>query len=134
VHTLDEKCIELAYLLSTDEKAKLGGVGLPGRKETVAISEHVGDVGSLYPYVTEEVPLGTNGDCDFVTGVECANVIHTLRLYGKVRMALVVLSEERHLGITRDIGILGTLGDKINQCSRHLLINDIKNWRRRCSK
>ena len=134
MYTLNEKRVELAHLLTTYEKTKLCSVGLSGRKETVVVSEHVGDVGSFDPYIAEEITLGTNRNHDLVASTECTDVVHALRFDGKVRMTLIVLAEERDLRVTRDVGILGTLGDKINQRSRHLLINDIKNWARRCSK
>jgi len=94
VHTLDEERVQLAHLLTTDHEGKLGGIGLSRRVETVSVGEHVGNVGCLDPHVAEEVTLGANGNRDFVTSPEGADVVHALGLYGEVRVSFVVLTEE----------------------------------------
>ena len=41
MNTLNEKGVELTHLLTTDAQAKLSGISLPRREETVRVLENV---------------------------------------------------------------------------------------------
>jgi len=117
VNTLNIKCVELAHFLTAYMERELGRVSLTGREQTVSVRENVGDVFRFDPHITEKITLGTDGNDDFVRATERTDEVHTLGLDRKVRMTLVVLAEERYLGVASDIHILSTLRYKINQRS-----------------
>jgi len=115
VHTLDVQRIEAGDFLATDVQEEFGRLRRTRGEQTVAVRRDVRDVLRFDPHVSEHVTLRANRDGDFVVGTERTDVVHALRLNRKIRVTPVVLTEETDLRFTRDVHILGTLRDKINQ-------------------
>jgi hypothetical protein len=114
VHTLNEERIELGDLLATDPKAKLGGAGGVIGIETGRVLLNTRNTTRLNPDIAHEITLRADRDGHLVGSPESADVIHALRLHGKIGIALVVLTKKADLGVTSDEYILSAHGHELN--------------------
>jgi len=114
VNTLNIEGIEFGHLLTTNPESEFGGVGSGVGEKASRVLLNLGDTISLDPDIAHEVTLGADGNCNLVRSTKSADVIHALRLHGEVGVALIVLTKEADLGVTRDVHILGTHRHELN--------------------
>jgi hypothetical protein len=114
VNTLDVQRIQLAHLLSTNVQHEISRFSVAG-EQTSRVVTNGRNTRGFNPYVAQEITLGLNRDRHFGVRREGTDVIDTFRFNRKVRVTLVVLTEEADFGLTSDVHILGTLGHEVNQ-------------------
>ena len=114
VYALNVERIDLGNLLTTNPQLEFGGGGLILVEKSRVRVTYTTDIVTLDPHVAQKITLRLDGDGHLVTTRERTDVIEPLRLDREVCVALVVLAEKTHFGLTSDVYILGTDRDEVN--------------------
>ena len=115
---VDEEGILVIDDLATDEELNLVDHGRP----VEGLTGVGGVVDRSEVGVAEEVTLTLEANGGHTTLGESTLNDLTLDSLGKVRVATVGGTEEAHLGITDEVGILSTDSDKLGDTTRHFII------------
>src|SRR6056300_375796 len=114
VNTLNVEGINLGNLLTTDPKLELGSGGFILIEETRVRVTDTTDIFGLDPHVAQKITFRLDRNGDLITTGKSTDVIETFGLDREIGVALVVLTEKAHFGLTGDVYILGTDRDEVN--------------------